>query len=359
MTQTQKVPAGNTEEPEIKKKRKAKAVPKAQKEKAALPNSGEKPAVRVEICLPFLRYKLPVNDRQAVLYTAEKSELYTKALLMEMEDVGTEFVDEGVRAGSIVFRGGAGLEDPKTLAKLLREVKKAVPAAENCEVSLEANLGEIDFKRLEEYRRAGIRRFFIRAYSFSPATCRKIGCLFDQKQIDELADASLRVNKVDLALGLYYMTPQEDRQDFRRTMETTEYMKLSEIRLLKYPVKEEKPEDTAQRKLMDTFIRSYMGVMGFDEYQTMAFAKKGKGSRDYLLSSQNAEKVGFGMGAETCLGGFHSHNLRNFEGYIRYAGDYEKLAQVHVPDDVVRLDDLATPEDVRKLLEELKESLKQ
>ena len=346
-------------ENEGKKAEPDKASEEKKQELQTVQNPEEKPDMRVEVCFPYLRYKLPVNDRQTVLYTPERSLLYTQALLTEVKGITSDFLEEETQIGSIVFRGGAGLEEPKTLGRILRALKKSVPAAPDCEISLEANLGEIDLTRLEDYRRAGIHRFFIRAYSFSPATCRKIGCLYDKRLIDQLTEASLRVNRMDLAIGLYYMVTSEESQDFRHTLEEMEYMKLSELRFVRYPVKEEKAEELAKRKISEAFIRSCLTVLGYKEYQTMAFARPGRESRDYVLSSRKAEKVGFGMGAETQLGGYGSHNLRNFEGYLRYAGDYEKLAQVHVPDDVMRLDDLTTAEDVQKLLEELKESLKQ
>ena len=318
--------------------------------------------LRVEICFPYLRYRLPMNDRQSLLYSKERSEKYTAALLKEIEGSGDEFLDYQV--SSIVFRGGAGLEEPKVLGRILRQVKKELCLAQECEISLEANFGEIDMKRLRSLMLAGIHRFVIRAWSFSQSTCRKIGCLYDETLMEQLMTACNTSRKAEVCLTLYYDIPGESKTEFRRTLEYCSHLKLTQIAFLPYdPMPETGKGEEGQKKMerrkrYETFLRGYMKSNGFEEYETMIFARRGKESLDLLMSQNGTEKIGFGMGAETFLDGCRAANLANFDRYLLLAGDYRQLA-VPVPDGMLNLAQLTSPEDLRRMLMEITNALKE
>ena len=334
--------------PEEEKKYREEAAAAASQE-AELEQS---PDIRLEICFPYMRYRLPMNDRQFLLYSKERSEQYTAALLREIEGSGAEFMDSLV--SSIALRGGAGLEEPKVLGRILKQVRKEMNLADECEISLEANFGEIDMKRLRAYLLAGIHRFVIRAWSFCPSTCRRLGCLYDEALMEQLETACNTSRKAEICVTLYYDIPWESRSEFKRTLEFLGRLKLAQVAFLQFnPFAELSEEKKERQKKMETFLRGLMKEAGYEEYENLVFARRGKESLDLLMAKSGSEKIGFGMGAETILDGCHAANLTEFDQYLELAGDYRQLAKPAQPEGLFDLSGAASPEEIREALKKL------
>ena len=84
-----------------------------------------------------------------------------------------------------IFIGGGtpSLLEPDSLQGILKAAKAAFCVEESAEISLEANPGTLDGKKLKAYRRMGINRLSIGAQSMDDGLLRFLGRAHEQKDV--------------------------------------------------------------------------------------------------------------------------------------------------------------------------------
>jgi oxygen-independent coproporphyrinogen-3 oxidase len=145
--------------------------------------SGEekKPTLAIYIHWPFCRSKCPYCDFNSHVRTGVDRSRWTQALLADLDHMAELMPDRIV--GSVFFGGGTpSLMPPDTVAALIEQVRCRWQAADDLEVTLEANPNSADAARFHAFAAAGVNRLSLGVQALDPAALRFLGRAHDRRE---------------------------------------------------------------------------------------------------------------------------------------------------------------------------------
>lgn len=203
-----------------------------------------------------------------------------------------------------VYCGGGtpSLFSPASFARLLRHLD----AADDAEVTMEANPGTLEHSDFGAYREAGINRISLGAQSFDPSMLTTLGRIHSPDETDDAAGriraAGISNFNVDLMYGLPNQTAERAIDDLERAF------RLNSTHLSWYQLTIEPKTEFARRiptglpdesrvadiegEGLDRLARE-----GFVRYEVSAFARPGFESRHNINYWSFGDYVGIGAGA--------------------------------------------------------------
>src|ERR1051325_8590772 len=108
----------------------------------------EMSAFSLYIHIPYCVSKCPYCDFNSHVVAEIPEQLYTDALLAELEHHGSMDDWRGRTVQSIFFGGGTpSTFNPQSIGKLLAWVAATFPINADCEITLEANPGSVDSEK--------------------------------------------------------------------------------------------------------------------------------------------------------------------------------------------------------------------
>lgn len=123
---------------------------------------------------PFCKAKCPYCDFNSHVRDGIDQPRWRRALLAELETALDGLSDR--RLSSIFFGGGTpSLMDPETAGALIERATALVPAAEDIEITLEANPTSVEAGRFAGYRDAGVNRLSLGVQSLDEDALRFLG----------------------------------------------------------------------------------------------------------------------------------------------------------------------------------------
>lgn len=114
--------------------------------------------IAVSINIPFITGRADYYGRNLYANTAPAvKHAYCDALLAEAQSIGDDIRDAGEEVSVLAFENGAiGTIEPAKLRPFLRELAAALPLADDCFVSAEADPGLLSTATVEELRVLGV-----------------------------------------------------------------------------------------------------------------------------------------------------------------------------------------------------------
>lgn len=123
---------------------------------------------------PFCQSKCPYCDFNSHVRDSIDQKRWREAYLRELDCLSD--LASGQKVSSIFFGGGTpSLMAPDTVATVIAEVRKCYDAAEDLEITLEANPGSADAGRFQDYRSAGVNRLSLGVQAFDDTALRFLG----------------------------------------------------------------------------------------------------------------------------------------------------------------------------------------
>jgi len=142
---------------------------------------------------PFCEAKCPYCDFNSHVAAKIDQSAWLDAYLSEIRRSAEETPDRMLQ--SVFFGGGTpSLMDPESVAKVLEEVRRNWPTANDMEVTLEANPSSVEAGRFAGFRDAGISRISIGIQALNDTDLRRLG------RLHSVADAR---KAFDLAQSLF------------------------------------------------------------------------------------------------------------------------------------------------------------
>ncbi|CAA6604806.1 putative oxygen-independent coproporphyrinogen III oxidase [Rhodospirillaceae bacterium LM-1] len=165
------------------------------------------PQLGVYIHWPWCLSKCPYCDfnSQAIDPKDIDQEGWRKSLLAELAHcLGAT---DRARIGSVFFGGGTpSLIDPASIAAILELLSKHRPISKQLEVTLEANPGTIDAKRLDHFRQAGVNRVSLGMQALDDQALKQLGRSHDTKAALKALDL-IRKRFERVSIDLIYGRP--------------------------------------------------------------------------------------------------------------------------------------------------------
>lgn len=281
------------------------------------------------IHIPFCEKKCNYCSFCSFSLIKKKNE-YIDALIKEVK-----FLYKKEKLETIYFGGGTpSLLDSKDIEKILNELN----FDKNTEITLELNPHNIDFLKLENFKKIGINRLSIGVQSFDDELLKIIGRTHNSKEIFDTVNNVKTIGFNNYSIDLIYGLPNQTLKKWEETLEIALQIDPKHISLYglkiedgtyfkKFPPKNLADEDM-QAKMYELAIEKLN--KHYLHYEFSNFAKEKK-----YISKHNSiywtckNYYGFGLSASGYIENKRYTNSFNFSNYIKNPThkEYQKLTK--------------------------------
>ena len=231
-------------------------------------------------------------------------------------------------AKSVYFGGGTpSVMPPELLGKIMAAFLDNGGIEPGAEVTLEANPEDVTPELLRAWADLGVNRLSMGIQSFEPATHAEVSRAWtDPFALLETISAGPITNvNLDFIAGLPRTPAGQLAPNLDRLLTDFPVIKHCSVYLLEnetYPAKW-KASSVPTEALADEYMaaKTVLERHGFARYEVSNFARPGFESRHNRAYWDRADCRGYGMAAESLVGGRRFGNAKTFSGY--YAGKLE------------------------------------
>ncbi len=265
------------------------------------------PPLALYVHVPWCVRKCPYcdfNSHAVGRGAALPEQAYLAALLADLDD---DVRVSGPRELVSIFIGGGtpSLMSPGFYHRLLTELVRRLPLAEQCEITLEANPGTVEQQRFAGYREAGINRLSIGVQSFQAQQLSALGRIHDGDEAHRAVASARRAGFDNLNLDLMHGLPGQDVT--LALDDLTQALSLSPEHLSWYQLTLEPntefhshppslPIDETLWDIQDAG-HARLEAAGLARYEISAYARPGHQSRHNLNYWRFGDYLGIGAGA--------------------------------------------------------------
>jgi len=277
---------------------------------------------------PFCRSKCFYCDFNSYpLKNIEEAIPYIRALHQEIILYGKK-IRNGILKTIYLGGGTPTLFPAKIIEDTLELCYQCFNISSNIEITIEANPGTLNKKKLRSLKSSGINRISIGAQSFQDSTLKKIGRIHTKADILSTYQIAREVGFKNINLDLIFALPEQTYAEFQQTiMEACalnpDHLSLYSLSLEKgTPLfnwwKEGKINLPSQddEYFMFKWALKFLKKKGFEHYEISNFALPGKQSQHNQIYWDNQPYLGLGAGASSFLRGYRYKNYSNPKRYI-------------------------------------------
>jgi oxygen-independent coproporphyrinogen-3 oxidase len=262
--------------------------------------------------IPWCRHVCPYCDFNVHAAAEPPEAPYVEALAAELAARAARVPWRGRTLRSVYLGGGTpSLLSTEAVARVLEAAARTFGLAAGAEVTLEANPGGLEARRLSGYRAAGVTRLSIGAQSFTPAHLRTLGrdhtvedigaavaaaraAGFDNVSLDLIfgvPGGSVAEWEADLAAALALEPPHVSAYSLTYEESTPFFAWRAKGRLA--PVAEDDEAAMAEATI------DALEAAGLRRYEISSFARPGYESRHNLSYWDGSDYLGIGAGAHS------------------------------------------------------------
>src|SRR6185503_1278483 len=262
------------------------------------------PPLALYVHIPWCVRKCPYCDFNSHARSGDLPEkTYIERLLVDLEEMLPSVW--GRPLVSVFIGGGTpSLFSPGSIDALLSGVRARLTLEPHAEITLEANPGTVEAARFRGFREAGVNRISIGVQSFDDAMLKALGRIHGASEARRAIDAALaafdNVN-IDLMYGLPDQSDAIARADITEASRAgVPHVSAYQLTLEPNTVFWSKPPTLPDHDAsadMQLSAEAILGEMGFEHYETSAFARPGKRCRHNLNYWEFGDYLGIGAGA--------------------------------------------------------------
>lgn len=278
------------------------------------------------IHIPFCKRKclycdFPSYDRIEYLIPS-----YIHALQKEIKLIALKYPN--IQLKSIFIGGGTPTYmDSQYIKEIMKTVRMYFTIEEDPEISIEGNPGTFDFKKLVDYRKAGINRLSIGLQAWQNDLLRKLGRIHTQKEFlqgfQAARDAGFSNVNVDLMFGL----PNQSLEDWQETLNKVVVLRPTHLSCYSLIVEKGTPFYTMQNqgnlfldedleREMYYYTKNYLKLEGYHHYEISNFSKPGFECKHNLIYWEMTPYIGVGVAAHSFIQGFRYANTQSISKFI-------------------------------------------
>ena len=275
--------------------------------------------------IPYCKQKCPYCDFNS--YNNGINKDFVTALKEEI-GIKSKNIDQ-YQIGSVFFGGGT----PTTLSSfqitdILNFCFNKFSIKSDCEVSIEANPGTIDYQYLKLLRNKCFNRLSLGCQSFNDDLLKKIERIHNCDEIFQSVSAARKAGFKNISLDLMFGLPGQSFEIWEETLQSATQLKPTHLSVYNLTIEKETPfydqlrkgililpSEELQSKMYKRAVE-YLSQAGYIHYEISNFSVKGYECRHNKVYWNNNEYVGFGPGAASYLNGTRSKNILSPEKYI-------------------------------------------
>ena len=233
------------------------------------------------------------------------------------------------RSLSTIFIGGGtpSLFSCEGLEQLLSKIRQRLPFNDLIEVTMEANPGALELKKLAGFRQAGVNRLSIGVQSFNDEMLTRLGRIHSAAQAQEALEVALQSGFKSINVDLMFGLPQQSNAQALADLQTA--LKLAPPHLSLYQLTLEPntafarrppplPSDDTVAQMQEQLLAELTSA-GYQRYEISAFAKAGYQCNHNLNYWQFGDYLALGAGAHGKISRSDAvTRYRNIKDPVRY-----------------------------------------
>ena len=259
------------------------------------------------------------------------SEIYTDALIREMalNQDRPAHADDPVHA---VYLGGGTptVLDPSDLKRLLKAVQTYLPLANDCEITVETTVSDLDDEILSAALEGGANRFSVGVQSFDTAVRKSLGRSSDRDAVTKTLIRAKETDGAVIVIDLIYGLPGQNMTVWEKDIQHFLSLELDGVDLYQLNTFNGSPLEKAldrgklpaaaaipeQARMFERGIE----IMTSARYRRLSMSHWGRGTRERnlynLLMKQGAPCLPFGSGAGGSLHGYGCFTFNALDPYL-------------------------------------------
>lgn len=288
---------------------------------------------RLYIHIPFCRQKCPYCAFFSQELSTGALDQYTELLCTEMSLVA-EQISMRHELDSIYFGGGTpSLMDPRQAARLLEQAAHLFGLAPHAEITLEANPGTVDYRRLAESRQSGINRLSLGVQSFDDRMLATLGRIHTAQEAQTAFAAARQANFTNIGIDLINSLPGQTREMWHTDLEQALRLAPEHLSVYGLTVEEDTsfatrytenspllPDEDQSAEMFET-ADDLLCSHGYEHYEIANYALPGFRSRHNSGYWHRDGYLGLGAGAHSYLRdtgyGTRFSNVADLDEYAR------------------------------------------
>ncbi len=264
------------------------------------------------IHIPYCVSKCPYCDFNSYAAASWPEEEYVCALTAELERRAEEPPFLGARLETIFFGGGTpSLFKPASIGAVIERASQRFGLEPDCEVTLEANPGTVDYAKLAGFRAAGVNRISFGAQSFNDTTLRFLGRIHRAEETREAARMARRAGFERLNLDLIFAVPGQRLEHVMADIGEAAALEPDHISAYNLTFEEGTaffaemrrgriaPLASDEQAAMYAAVREELPRRGYAMYEISNYARPGREARHNLTYWRAETYLGIGAGAHS------------------------------------------------------------
>ena len=257
---------------------------------------------------PFCQAKCPYCDFNSHVVREIDQTVWRDAYIREIRRTAAETPHRILR--SVFFGGGTpSMMDPDLVDAILREVRAAWPAANDIEITLEANPTSVEAGRFQGYRDAGVNRVSMGVQALNDADLKALGRLHSASEAMAAFDVARSVFD-RVSFDLIYARQDQTVAAWETELKQALTLAIDHVSLYQLTIEDGTAfgDRYAAGKLrglpdedratdMYEITQAITTDAGYHTYEVSNHAKPGQESRHNLLYWHYGDYVGIGPGA--------------------------------------------------------------
>ncbi len=292
-------------------------------------------AFSLYIHIPYCASKCPYCDFNSYAASSWPEEEYVRALTTELDRRADEPPFSGERLKTIFFGGGTpSLFKAASIGAVIDRANRHFGLERDCEITLEANPGTVEYAKLVELGAAGVSRISFGAQSFNDATLKFLGRIHRADETRAAARMAHRAGFERLNLDLIFAVPGQRLEDVMADIAEAAALEPDHISAYNLTFEEGTaffaemrrgritPLASDEQAAMYAAVREELPRRGYTMYEISNYARPGREARHNLTYWRAETYLGIGAGAHSFArdesGGGGGRRWWNERGPARY-----------------------------------------
>ena len=284
----------------------------------------EKP-LGLYIHVPFCASKCAYCD----FYSITEKDLIPEYTLALIEHIRRKKrIARNYTVDSIFFGGGTpSLLPPENFREIMETIRSVFNVSEKAEITLEANPGTLDVKKLAAYREMGVNRLSIGLQSAHDDELHKLGRIHRLSDFENSYMLARMEGFTNINIDLIYALPNQKKETLLQSVEYVTALNPEHVSFYGLTIEpktkfgrdprihKEIPCDDVQYDMyMDAC--KILEKAGYLQYEISNFAKKEYGCRHNIKYWTGKEYLSFGPSATSFIDNMEYTYVRDIERYI-------------------------------------------
>lgn len=203
---------------------------------------------------------------------------------------------------TIFFGGGTPSLMPENIfSEIIKNIEKKFYLQKNCEITLEANPGTINFDKLKNLKNAGVNRLSVGIQSLDDSKLKFLGRIHSAKQALDLLDFANNLN-LNVSADFIYGLPEETEYDVKKLCDEINKLGLKHCSLYELTIEPETPfgKMNLQMPSNEEMAKMYTAIseeLNIPRYEVSNYAMNGYECKHNQNVWDGEPYIGIGKGA--------------------------------------------------------------